>query len=39
MAATKGNPNAALIFEYLYGMVATFYEYFGLLFVEQKKSL
>ena len=29
MAATKGNPNAALIFEYLYAMVATFIEYFG----------
>ncbi len=29
MCATKGNPNAMLIFEYLYAMAATFNEYFG----------
>ena len=29
MAATKGNPNAVMIFEFLYAMVATFQEYFG----------
>lgn len=29
MCATKGNPNAVLVFEFLYAMVATFIEYFG----------
>jgi len=29
MAATKGNPNAMMVFEFLYAMVATFHEYFG----------